>query len=194
MNARFTMICLALLSGLGSPAAAQQATPRDLEVEVSPDQGLPGVALEAALEPVGSASGVRVGPGAEIVLRDGDLARVCVQADQPGYVSIWSRTQSRLGQVRIYPNDHTPQERALKGGPLPANERRCFGAGEGGYVFRVRPPLERAEVYVHWSRSLAEQFEPRDLPWLTEEPSAKSLETWLTRPYASARLRYRIAP
>ncbi len=187
MNVRLSLILLAALGGLVAPAAAQ--TPRDLEVEVTPNQTLPDVRVDISLRSA-QAPGVRVGPGDAgiLALKEGDLALVCVQASEAGYVSIWSRTQSERRLTRIYPNERTPQEQEQRGGSLSATEERCYGGGEEGYRFRVRPPYEIAEVYVHWSEDLDAQFGAEDLPSYAR--GGKSLR----RPYASARLRYQVVP
>ncbi|MEM1129023.1 MAG: DUF4384 domain-containing protein [Pseudomonadota bacterium] len=129
--------------------------------------------------------------GADPQLAEGERVAICATATRAGYVSVWSRTLDGKQPERVFPNDYTPEDRALKAGKIAAGEMTCFGDEAEGYGFRVTPPLGNAEVYLHWSPDLQGQFGPEDIPQIPDH-GAPGASRGPSSPYSAATLSYSV--
>jgi hypothetical protein len=101
-------------------------------------------------------------------LKIGERVRVCFQADQTGYVSLWS--YAATGRIsRVLPNAMMSAGEEGDGLRVTSGQTYCVaGAGlevDGqsasgpNWGFRVDGPPGNAEVYLHWSPTLAGQMQ-----------------------------------
>lgn len=149
---------------LPEPAGAGPA-PRSSEVAVARSLGN---GVEARIVPLGAPARRRhAREETEIAIRLGEPVMICVTAAVDGLVSLWSRVPG-LSAERIFPNDYTPEARALRGGRLAAGREICIGDGQGGYRFLAAEPYGAAEIYVHVTQDPERQFAPEDIPVIPE--------------------------
>ena len=186
------------LAGAGLPGAASasgaQSEPtrsnRSRAVLVKPDNQFGEIELDMRLETVGG-RGAGGGRGERTAVRSGDEVRVgervviCFTSNEDGHVTVWSRDAEGNVPVRIYPNEYAAETSDAVAAPVASGEETCLGEG-GGFRLEVGPPAGEAEVYLHYTRDVSEQFDETAFPQIraTREPDA--------RPYVSKHLRYRV--
>lgn len=181
------LLAVLTTTAVAAPALAQE---RSQLVAVARSAG---VALEAVLKLYDPATGdwatIRH-PGP--TLAEGDRVAVCAVPRRDGYVSVWSRTLDGARPERVFPNDHTPEARARKGGRVTGGEEICFGDRTEGYGFRVTPPFGGAEVYLHWSPDLNGQFAPEEIPQIPDPGTAPAARS-AAAPYSSVTIGYTVS-
>ncbi len=99
---------------------------------------------------------------------EGDKVRVCFQASEDGYVTLWSHGANG-GVARILPNQYTQGGTQRRGIPLRGGIRHCISdrglVADGGdaieqrqWGLEVHPPYGLAELYLHWTPVEDEQL------------------------------------
>ncbi|UYO54592.1 DUF4384 domain-containing protein [Rhodopseudomonas palustris] len=175
------MAAVALCCCLTATVHAQERTNAR---EVNPDQRQSGVALSLQLK-------VRDGNGFKSVC-DGDCDRdlgklpigsqvaVCFKATADGYATVWNMDRNG-GFDLIYPNKYSHKGNA-RGAAVKADTTTCIGE-DNNFKLLVGPPAGLSQVYLHWTRTEAEQINPADYPVIGRD--ARSSPS-----YASTTLRY----
>jgi hypothetical protein len=176
---------LALAALLARPVEAQQGK----GIEVNPVQRQSGVELTLELKsregdtkgfrPVCDLGCVQSGP-MKMNLRT-EVA-ICFTATADGYVTVWN-IDSKGGFDRIYPNAYSHAEKT-HAAAVKANATTCIGEDEN-FRLNIAPPLGISKVYLHWTRTEAEQIGIDDYP-------VPGKDARLSPPYASTTLPYEI--
>lgn len=169
-------------------AAGGYAQTRTRSMFVRPDNQIDGVVgcslrIERLAGAGGSGARIRVESGETV--RIGERVVLCFSAEADGYVAVWSRDAEQNTPVRIYPNEYAASSANDLGAPVTAGREVCIGEGDGFHI-EVGPPVGDAEVYLHFTRELSQQFDESAFPVVRATPNADS------RPYASSHVRYTV--
>ena len=180
-------VAVALALALALAGASHAQTQRTRNIQVKPSQRLGDVTLDMRLETAAAAGGVR----GRSVVRSGEAVPVgtrviiCFTAGERGYVTVWSRDAEGNVPVRIYPNEYASETAGEVAAPVEARAETCLG-DDDDFRLEVGPPVGEAEVYLHYTRDEALQFDE------TAYPQIRATRAPDTRPYASRHLTYRV--
>jgi hypothetical protein len=108
---------------------------------------------------------------------------ICFTATADGYVTVWN-IDSQGGFDRIYPNAYSHAEKT-RAAAVKANATTCIGEDEN-FRLKIARPLGISKVYLHWTRTEAEQIGMDDYP-------VPGKDARPSPPYASTTLQYEIA-
>lgn len=176
-------IALAATVGLTMPGYGQERT---RSINVTPDKTLGSdVGTSLRIERVANGGRTRAQVGNGETVRIGDRVVLCFGAEADGYVSVWSRDAEQNVPVRVFPNEYSVSTANQRGAAVVAGQEVCIGEGDG-FGLEIGPPVGDAEVYLHFTRDEALQFDESAFPVV------RSGRFRDARPYASSHVRYTV--
>ena len=182
---RWAVACGLAVAVVWTDAGSAQRT---RNVLVRPDNNAfadEGVAIELRMETVERRGGARAALRAGGAVRVGERIVLCFRASADGWATVWSQDAAGGVPARIYPNEFAAATADTRGARVEGGAETCLG-DDDGFRLEVGPPLGDAEVYLHYTRDEAQQFDDDAFPQIraTRAPD--------NRPYASSTLRYRV--
>ncbi len=165
MASRLTLCTGVLLCLAAGPvlAAEDVVDPRNLVPSGGARSGL--TLSMTKLDDTGDRSTMRDGESAVAI---GDKVKVCFESGEAGFITLWSH-DAEGGVARILPNQYTQGGTSQTAIELPPGQRYCVAenglAAEGGdgsdtarWWFEVSAPAGKADLYLHWTRTEADQL------------------------------------